>query len=59
MIKYINSKLVQKIMPYNQVTVVIGGLMHIPLIILVLRIIENRFNNRGWTKEELNYNKTL
>ena len=43
-------------MPYNQITVVIGGLMHIPLIILVLRFIENRFNNRNWTKEELNYN---
>ena len=46
-------------MPYNQITVVIGGLMHIPLIILVLRFIENRFNNRNWTKEELNYNKIV
>ena len=48
----------KKIMPYNEVTVVIGGLIHIPLIILVLRFIENRFSNRSWTKEELNYNKT-
>tara|TARA_Y100001968_G_scaffold245991_1_gene230169 strand:- start:634 stop:756 length:123 start_codon:yes stop_codon:yes gene_type:complete len=31
-------------MPYNETTVVIGGLMHIPVIILVLRFIENRFN---------------
>ena len=44
-------------MPYNQMTVVIGGLMHIPVIVLVLRFIENRFNNRNWTNEELNYNK--
>ena len=29
-------------MPYNQTTVLIGGLMHIPVIILLLRIIENR-----------------
>ena len=47
------------IMPYNQITVVLGGLMHIPVIILVLRFIENRFNNRNWTNEELNYNKIL
>ena len=53
------QKLIEKIMPYNQITVVIGGLMHIPLIILVLRFIENRFNNRNWTKEELNYNKIV
>ena len=46
-------------MPYNQITVVLGGLMHIPVIILVLRFIENRFNNRNWTTEELNYNKTV
>ena len=45
------------IMPYNQITVVLGGLMHIPVIILVLRFIENRFNKRNWTIEELNYNK--
>ena len=53
------KKLIEKIMPYNQITVVIGGLMHIPVIILVLRFIENRFNNRNWTKEELNYNKIV
>ena len=51
------KKLIEKIMPYNQMTVVIGGLMHIPVIVLVLRFIENRFNNRNWTNEELNYNK--
>ncbi len=44
-------------MPYNQITVVLGGLMHIPVIIVVLRFIENRFNNRNWTTEELNYKK--
>ncbi len=44
-------------MPYNQLTVVLGGLMHIPLIILVMRFIEKTFNNRTWTTEELNYNK--
>ena len=53
------QELIEKIMPYNQITVVIGGLIHIPLIILVLRFIENRFNNRNWTKEELNYNKIV
>ena len=42
-------------MPYNQITVVLGGLMHIPVIIIVLRFIENRFNNRNWTTEEINY----
>ena len=51
------NQLIKKIMPYNQITVVLGGLMHIPVIILVLRFIENRFNNRNWTTEELNYNK--
>ncbi len=36
------------IMPYNDTTVVIGGLMHIPVIIFFLRLIENRFNkNQG------------
>ena len=44
-------------MPYNQITVVLGGLMHIPVIILFLRFVENRFNKRNWTFEELNYNK--
>ena len=49
------KQLNKKIMPYNQITVVLGGLMHIPVIILVLRFIENRFNNRNWTTEKLNY----
>ena len=31
-------------MPYNETTVVIGGLMHIPVIIIVLRFIENKLN---------------
>ncbi len=31
-------------MPYDQATVVLGGLMHIPVIIVILRLIENRFN---------------
>ena len=44
-------------MPYNQINVVIGGLMHIPVIILVIRFIENIFNNRKWSTEELNYNR--
>ncbi len=30
-------------MPYNETTVVIGGLMHIPVIIFILRFIENKF----------------
>ena len=51
--------LFEMIMPYNQITVVLGGLMHIPVIIILLRFIENRFNNRNWTKEELNYNKIV
>ena len=33
-------------MPYNETTVVLGGLMHIPVIILVLRFIDNRFKNK-------------
>ena len=44
-------------MPYNPITVVIGGLIHIPIIIIILRFIENRFNKRVWTNEELNYDK--
>ncbi len=31
-------------MPYNETTVIIGGLMHIPVIIVLLRFIENSFN---------------
>ena len=36
-----------KIMPYNQTTVVVGGLMHIPVIIFFLRFIENRFKKNA------------
>ena len=46
-------------MPHNQITVILGGLVHIPIIILVLKFIENKFNNRNWTTEELNYNKII
>ena len=46
-------------MPYNQITVILGGLVHIPIIILVLKFIENKFNSRNWTTEELNYNKII
>ncbi len=35
-----------KIMAYNDATVVIGGIMHIPVIIILLRFIENRFNQK-------------
>ena len=30
-------------MAYNESTVVLGGLMHIPIVVLVLRLVENRF----------------
>ena len=46
-------------MPYKQITVILGGLVHIPIIILVLKFIENKFNNRNWTIEDLNYNKII
>ncbi len=39
-------------MSYNESTVVLGGLMHIPIVILVLRFIENRFK-----KNEIKYQK--
>ena len=42
------------IMLYNQFSVLLGGLMHIPVIILVLRLIENIYNNRTWTAGEMN-----
>ncbi len=29
-------------MPYNEATVVLGGLLHIPIIIVVLRFVESR-----------------
>ena len=34
-------------MHYNETKVVIGGLMHIPVIIFALKLIENRFNKNG------------
>ena len=34
-------------MAYNETTVVVGGLTHIPVIILVLKFIENRFNKNN------------
>ena len=34
-------------MPYNETTVIIGGLMHIPVIIVVLWFIENRLHKKG------------
>ncbi len=39
-------------MPYNESTVVLGGLMHIPIVIVVLRFIENRFK-----RNEVEYQK--
>ena len=30
-------------MPYSETTVLLGGLMHIPILIVVIRLIENRF----------------
>ena len=30
-------------MAYNESKVVLGGLMHIPIVVLVLRLVENRF----------------
>ncbi len=46
-------------MPYNQINVILGGLIHIPIIILILKFIESKFNTRNWTTEELNYNKII
>ena len=40
-------------MPYNDSTVVLGGLMHIPILIVFLRIVESRFK-----KNEINYQKS-
>ena len=39
-------------MAYNESTVVLGGLMHIPILIIFLRLVENRFR-----KNEINYQK--
>mgnify|MGYP004225820589 CR=1 FL=1 len=41
-------------MAYNETTVVIGGLTHIPVIILILRFVENRFNKNN---TELQWNQ--
>ena len=30
-------------MPYNETTVIIGGLFHIPVIIVILKLVEKRF----------------
>ena len=30
-------------MAYNESTVLLGGLMHIPIVIVVLKFVENRF----------------
>ena len=32
-------------MSYNEPTVVLGGLMHIPIIIVFLKFVENRFKS--------------
>ena len=37
-------------MAYNETTVVLGGLMHVPIIIGFLRFVENRFK-----KNEIKY----
>ena len=39
-------------MYYNESTVLIGGLTHIPIIILILKFIENRFK-----RSEIKYQK--
>ncbi len=39
-------------MPYNESTVVLGGLIHIPIVIIVLRFVENRFK-----RSEVKYQK--
>ena len=49
---YLTNKQDLETMPYNETTVVLGGLMHIPVIILVLRFVENRFN-----KKEVDFQK--
>ena len=40
-------------MPYNDSTVILGGLIHIPIVILVLRFIENKFK-----RTEVEYQKS-
>jgi len=39
-------------MAFNESTVVVGGLMHIPIVIIVLRFVENRFK-----RNEVEYHK--
>ncbi len=39
-------------MLYNQSTVIIGGLVHVPILIIILRLIENRFK-----KNDVEYKK--
>ena len=39
-------------MAYNESTVVLGGLMHIPIVITILRFVENRFK-----RNEIEYQK--
>ena len=41
-------------MPYNDTTVVIGGLMHIPIIIFLLRFVENRFKKNKIEYQSIN-----
>ena len=33
-------------MPYSQTVVVLGGLVHVPIIILFLKFIENQFKSK-------------
>ena len=39
-------------MPYNESTVVLGGLIHIPIVIIFLRFVENRFK-----RSQIEFNK--
>ena len=39
-------------MPYNDSTVFIGGLIHIPIVILILRFVENRFKRIKMTYQK-------
>ncbi len=38
-------------MAYNDSTVVIGGLIHVPILLIILRLVENRFKKNI----EINY----
>ncbi len=48
---YLNKNFKIK-MPFNETTVLLGGIMHIPVIIVIFRLIENRFkiNEIGYQK---------